>query len=347
MSERDAYGDDMVFLHPLDIDDPELAPVVQEVRTLFRRPPAPAVQARHVAAIVDLAKGAPSDPHADGRTGGRPVRLMARLGIVAAAFGLLTGGLALAGVDLPVLPDRASDESRDAGVKGATKEGEGATEEVIVPTVDQLPENAGDTARNVIATIETNLPLLNDDELSGCEFGAMVSAAARGLDADTTHCQEGGDAESTASQGDTAERVLAVIETNLPLLHDGEISGCEFGAMVSAAARDAEPDTSKCAGEREGDRESKGSEASADGKARAEEAKAAGRAKGEEASGGVANAGGNAGTGSKDSNGQSDAGSENAAGGKEVAAEAKAAGWAKGEEASGGKANPGGNSPTD
>jgi hypothetical protein len=346
MSERDAYGDDMVFLHPLDIDDPELAPVVQEVRTLFRRPPGPAVQARHVAAMVDLAKGGPSDPNAEGRAGGRPVRLMARLGIVAAAFGLLTGGLALAGVDLPVLPDRASDESRDAGVKGATKEGEGATEDVIVPTVDQLPENAGDTARNVIATIETNLPLLNDGELSGCEFGAMVSAAARGLDADTSHCDDEG-AESPDARGDTAERVLAVIETNLPLLHDGEISGCEFGAMVSAAARDAEPDTSKCAGERVGDGESKGSEASADGKARAEEAKAAGRAKGEEASGGEANAGGNADTGAKDSNGQSDAGSENAAGGKEVAAEAKAAGWAKGEEASDGKANPGGNSPTD
>ena len=287
MTDRDAYRDDMSFLHPLDIDDPDLAPTVEEIRTLFRQPPGGAVETRHVAAMVEHAEAAPAVLGVERSPVGRPIRLIARLGVVAAAFGLLTGGLALAGVDLPVFSDRASDKAKDAGAE----EADDTTEDVIVPSAGQ----------------------------------------PQGTDDDET-------AAATDSRSDTAQRVQAVIETNLPLLHEGQISGCEFGAMVSAAARDVEPDTAKC--QEETDDGSQGSEASAKGKARAEEAKAAGRAKGEEASGGKANAGGNDNGASQGS--KSEGGSENSAQGMEKSEEAKAAGQAKGEEASGGKANPGG-----
>jgi hypothetical protein len=349
MSERDANRDDMSFFHPLDIDDPDLGPVVEEVRTLFRRHPDPAVEARHVSAMIEVAKAAPGDLRVEARRGNRPVRPLARLAIVAAAFGLLTGGLALAGVDIPGLSDRVPDESSDQGAKtkGDTRGAEDSTGEVIVPSVDQLPENAGDASRNVIATIESNLSLMHTGELSGCEFGAMVSAAARGAEADSSHCEGKETGGAPDARSDTAQRVQAAIDTNLPLLHDGEISGCEFGAIVSAAARDVEPDDSKCGDENVEAGGSQGAAASDTGKARAEEAKTAGRAKGEEASKGKSEAGGveEGGTSGPASKGKG--ASEDSPSGVEHADEAKAAGRAKGEEASGGKANPGGKSPKD
>jgi hypothetical protein len=288
MTDRDAY-EEMSFLRPLDIDDAEFSPLVEEIRSTYRRAPDPSVEARHTAAMLEQAKVAHTVLPQGRRPAIRPIRLIARLGIVAAAFGFVTGGLALAGVDIPVLPDRASDKASEVVGEHATEETEEATEDVIVPSVSQLPENASDTAK----------------------------------------------------------RVQAVIETYLRLLHEGEISGCEFGAMVSAAARTVEPDTSRCDKDSDDNGGSQGSEASAKGKARAEEAKAAGRAKGEEASGGKANARGKSDAGSEKSEGQSEAGSENSGGGKDKAEEAKAAGQAKGEEASGGKANPGGKAPKD
>ena len=280
MTDRDAYRDDMSFLRPLDIDDPDLAPLVEEIRTLFRRSPAPAVEARHVSAIVELAQAAPAVPSPEREPGGRPLRTIARLGLVAAAFGLLTGGLAVAGVDIPILPDRASDKAEEAVAKGDRDEGEDATG----PTVDQLPEKASDNARDVITTIETNLPRLHNGELSGCQFGAMVSAAARDVEPDTSKCAEhDGDGGSKGSEASAKGKARA---------EEARAAGRARGEEASEGKANAGDKADKGA-TGSGTKSDAGAENSAAGKANAAEAKAAGQAKGEEASGGKANPGGN------------------------------------------------------
>jgi hypothetical protein len=307
MSAGAAFHDEMGPLRRRDIDDSEFSELVEGIRAAFLRRPDRALEARHLAAIASEAKRIPLAPmERTNRMG-----LLSRLIVVAAVLGLLSGGLALAGVDLPLFGD-------GNGAGGSA-----------VPSADRRPGSAGDIAVSVIEAIETNLPLLRDGEISGCQFGAMVSAAARGTEPDETHCSDG--------SGETAERVLATIETNLPLLRERDISGCEFGAIVSAAARGTDPDPSHC---KERDEITTRAGGSVRAKARAEEAKAAGQAKGEAASEGRANPGGES---EKASAGGQAKAEEAKAGGQAHADEAKADGQARGEEASGGKASAGGN----
>ena len=234
MSGHDAYEDEMRLRRPYDTDDPEFSSLAEEIRSACRGAPGPDVEARHIRAIVEQARLSPEVPIAEPavvRRTSKPVGVLARLGAAAAALAVLTGSLALAGVDLPVFPDSAG-ESREKTGEADAADGD---------------ENRSETAQRVQAVIEANLPLLQAGDISGCEFGEMVSAAARGVEPDTSKCNnEGDDAEPELGRSETAQRVQAAIEVNLPLLHAGEISGCEFGAMVSAAARGVEPDTSKC-----------------------------------------------------------------------------------------------------
>jgi hypothetical protein len=270
MTDRDAYRDDMSFLHPLDIDDPDLAPTVEEIRTLFRQPPGEAVETRHVAAMVEHAKAAPAVLRAERSPVGRPIRLLARLAIVAAAFGLLTGGLALAGVDIPVLPDRASDKAEEAVGEDA-QEGE---------TTAAASESRSDTAERVQAVIETNLPLLHEGQISGCEFGAMVSAAARDVEPDTSKCQGETDDGSQGSEASAKGKARA---------EEAKAAGRAKGEEASGGKANAGGNDN---GALQGSKSEAGSENSAQGMEKSEEAKAAGQAKGEEASGGKANPGG-------------------------------------------------------
>jgi hypothetical protein len=241
MSGHDAYEDEMRLRRPYDTDDPEFSSLAEEIRSACRGAPGPYVEARHIRAIVEQARLTPEAPIAEPdvvKRVSKPVGVLARLGAAAAVLAVLTGSLALAGVDLPVLPDRDSDTAGESREK--TGEADAAAGD----------ENRSETALRVQAAIEANLPLLQSGDISGCEFGAMVSAAARGVEPDTSKCNgenaEGDDAEPGLARSETAQRVQAAIEVNLPLLHEGEISGCEFGAIVSAAARGVEPDTSKC-----------------------------------------------------------------------------------------------------
>jgi hypothetical protein len=263
MSDRDAYRDEMGSLRPRDIDDPDLSSFVEEVRSAYLRAPDPEVGSRHLAAIVDQAKAVPTAPTRKAMRG--RIGLIARVGIAAAGFGLLTGGLALAGVDLPMLPDTVSDTAREAV---AEHRAEVSSKDVIVPSRDQLPDEAGDTAVAVLETIEANLPLLQDGDISGCEFGAMVSAAARDVEPDTSVCKDGDSAPGgSESAGDRAEAAKA--------------AGRAKGEAASQGKAEA------------GGKSDAGSENPGGGKAKAQEAKAAGQAKGEAASDGKANPGGN------------------------------------------------------
>lgn len=275
MSDPDAYPDEMGSLRPRDIDEPEFSTLVDELRSAYVREPDPEVGSRHLAAMLEQAKSVPvapaSPPSLERR---RRFGLIARLGIAAAGFALLSGGLALAGVDLPVLPEGAREPARETVKSGETEE---TSDDVIVPSVDVLPDDVSDTAVSVLETIEATLPLLQDGDISGCEFGAMVSAAAREVEPDTSHCKDG----ASASEG----------------------AGGSKGAEASAEGR-ARADAAKAAGQAKGEaasggkanaggRSDSGSGPSGGGKANADQAKAAGQAKGEEASGGKANAGGN------------------------------------------------------
>ncbi|HZA41826.1 MAG TPA: hypothetical protein VFA00_14510 [Actinomycetota bacterium] len=233
MSRHDAYGDEMRLRRPYDPDDAEFASLAEEIRSACLGAPGPQVQARHLRMIIEQTRAAPETPYIvrpPTPRRSRPHGVLAKLGVAAAGLALLTGSLAVAGVDFPILPDRASDK---AGDSSAGKEGASLSE----------------TAQRVQSAIEANLPLLQAGDISGCEFGAMVSAAARGVEPDTSRCggDDAGEEEGAGGErSETAQRVRATIEDNLPLLQAGDISGCEFGAMVSAAARGVEPDTSRC-----------------------------------------------------------------------------------------------------
>jgi hypothetical protein len=339
MGGHDAYEDEMGLVRAHDIDDPEFSSMVDEIRFALRRAPKAAVEARHISAMVEQARHSPVTPMADlpggRRRSSRPVRVLAKLGAAAAGLGLIAGGLALAGVDLPVLPDPTSDKAREQIDRSSA-----------VDTADGRSE----IAVRVQATIAAHLPSVRAGEMSGCEFGAMVSAAARGITPDSSHCRATTAESGEGGSSEIAQRVQAAIAANLRLLRAGDISGCEFGAMVSAAARGTTADPWHCKsktaeGESDESTDSGGGTTTGQGKAKeasagkangrgtSKEATTTGQDKAEEVSGGKANAKGN--------------GAQRSAKGKAKTKEAKAAGQGTAEEVSGGKANPGGKSDED
>jgi hypothetical protein len=302
MSDRDAYRNEMGSLRPRDIDDPDLSALVEEVRSAYLREPDPEVGSRHLAAIVEQAQAvsaAPTTgPSAERKPITRRLGLIARVGIAAAGFGLVTGGLALAGVNLPMLPDTASETASEAVAADRAQETKGPSEDVIVPSAEQLSDEASDTAVAVLETIEANLPLLQDGDISGCEFGAMVSAAARDVEPDTSHCRHGGPgaeapgvskgAGASAEGRARAEAAKAAGQAKGEAASGGKANagGKSDDGAENLGGGKAKADEAKAAGQAKG-------EAASGGKAKADEAKAAGQAKGEAASGGKANPGGN------------------------------------------------------
>ena len=236
MSDHNAYEDEMRLRRPHDTDDAEFSSLAEDIRSACLGAPGPDVQSRHIRAIIEQARRVPEVPVAPpaGVRRSRPLGTLAKLGAAAAALALLTGSLAVAGVDLPIFAGRPPSDQRGNG--GAT-------------------ESAGDdevrseTAARVQSAVQSSLPMLRAGGITGCEFRAAVSGAALGEAPDTSGCTEATDGEADVpgpKGSETARNVQAVLEENLPRLHAGEISGCEFGAMVSSAARGVEPDTSEC-----------------------------------------------------------------------------------------------------
>jgi len=236
MSDHNAYEDEMRLRRPHDSDDAEFSSLAEDIRSACLGAPGPHVQSRHIRAILEQARRVPEVPVAShaGLRRSKPLRTLAKLGAAAAALAVLTGSLAVAGVDLPILAGRPPSDPRANG---------GAAES------DGDDEVRSETAARVQSAIQSSLPMLRTGGITGCEFRAAVSAAARGEAPDTSACTEAADGEDDVLDpkgSETARNVHAALEENLPRLHAGEISGCEFGAMVSAAARGVEPDTSEC-----------------------------------------------------------------------------------------------------
>jgi hypothetical protein len=127
----------------------------------------------------------------------RTVRWAATVVSAAASLVVLTGALALAGVDLP----GAAAETAFQKVLGVNlpNQDRDAAADAVDPA--KLPADSSDTAVRVLTVIQE---WFEGAPWSGCEFGARVSHAARGLEGepDTSRCETAGSGHgASGSQG--------------------------------------------------------------------------------------------------------------------------------------------------
>jgi len=276
LSGSGAYEDDM--LRPLshvrdeDIDlllaghhrDEELGDIAAFLGGLIdavAEAPAEGASRRHLAAIVQVAGEAAARGHVlDSRARlersrarrwspvlrTRFVRVMARALVVAVGASFLSVGLALAGVvDLPEVADDAL-----ARVGVTLPEQAGGPETESVPSAELLPEDADETAFAVIGAIETYLPQLQDGTISGCEFGAFVSAAATGEEVDTNACSASaaaGEQETVGAQGgaETGDQASSGGMSVADQAEQGALEGSsETGDQASAGGESVADDAS-------------------------------------------------------------------------------------------------------
>jgi hypothetical protein len=218
--DRDAYPDDMARFLRLTDEDVELlfrglppgrdedlhdlADFLSGATQALARPPRIDVEAEHLALVSeafrarsDAPNGATTEVGA-GRSHSRrglmrlrTVRWAAKGGLAAAAIVLMTAALAFAGVDLP----GNAAETAFQKVLGVDLPNQGDE-----PDPAQLPPDASDTARRVLTVIQE---WRSGAEWTGCEFGARVSHAARGLEGepDTSRCEGGGAGGAEGSSG--------------------------------------------------------------------------------------------------------------------------------------------------
>jgi hypothetical protein len=222
--ELDAYGDDMARFLRMSDEDVErlfrgltpdgdedlrdLATFLAETTGSLSGPPRSDVEARHLASLVEamgprsVDARRPSLPLAT-RTGSparsaertipirhRALRWTAKVVGAAAGLVVLTATLALAGVNLPGTAAETAFGSVGIELPNQNQAAAGAADPA------KLPADASDTAVNVVTVINE---WFSGAPWSGCEFGARVSHAARGLEGepDTSHCG----AAATAGQG--------------------------------------------------------------------------------------------------------------------------------------------------
>jgi hypothetical protein len=233
--ERDAYPDDMARFLRLSDEDVErifrgLPPVADEdLRDLagfladaaetLSRPPRGEVQATHLSLLAGAIRtpsagprGESSGPAAAAVLIHRPTekrhlmrsplaRWAAKVTVAAATLVATTAALALAGVDLPgTAAETAFQKVLGVELPNQTHD---AVDPAQLPA--QLPEGASDTANRVLTVIHD---WLSGAGGNGCEFGAAVSAAARGLEGepDTSHCgAAGGNGPAQGTSGGGAE----------------------------------------------------------------------------------------------------------------------------------------------
>jgi hypothetical protein len=220
--DRDAYPDDMTRFLRLTDEDVELlfrglppgrdedlrdlAEFLSSATRALARPPRIDVEAEHLALISEAFRARSDAPDAaaamtemrvdrsrarSGLMRLRAVRWAAKVGLGAAAVVLMTAALAFAGVNLP----GTAAETAFQNVLGVDLPNQGDA-----PDPAQLPPDASDTARRVLTVIQE---MRSGADWTGCEFGARVSHAARGLEGepDTSRCEGGGGGGAQGSQG--------------------------------------------------------------------------------------------------------------------------------------------------
>jgi hypothetical protein len=168
---------------PADGSEAGLAAFVGSARRVLTVPPDEATEAAHLKAILAAARPRPTTtilPATGKKAAGSSLGLRLRAAAAKVAIGALglttgTAGLAMAGVDLPgTLAEKAFDA---VGIS--------------LPNQDrghQSSPNASETSRRVHEAHRRR-----DASMSGCEFGASVSRAARGVtdEGEPEHCKHG------------------------------------------------------------------------------------------------------------------------------------------------------------
>lgn len=240
--------DSLLGGHNRRVELEDVAVLLGALKTGLVEAPGEEASRRHLAAIV-RASGAAAATRSHGRGSAQPARsrargarrdiglrgrlpgLVAKAMVAAVALSFLTVGLAFAGV--VDLPDPAEDALAKIGVT--------LPESGSLPSTDQLPADAGDTAVAVIGAIETFLPQLQDGTISGCEFGAFVSAAATGEEPDASHCAAPGLA--TASEGEgNAGHASGEAEVGQSAAHGGSETGDQASSGGRSVAEEASSD---------------------------------------------------------------------------------------------------------
>ena len=247
MSSFGAYEDDMepVFScsehdverilagrEPAEDSLAEIAAFVRETRDLYLEPPEDHIATVHLAALLGAvaADGFASDSSTPRDTRRNTMRMrfrrnVARTVVFAAVLAALTASLAAAGVDLPGLPESASDEANQALVDAAARQDERSQE--------QPGEVSGPSAA-LRAYIES-VPASE----RGCEFGQNVATIASGSDPTPDHdpCAEdraGGGERATAGGQATGDAASGGVSADA---RAGEVSGGpEVGEQASGGA---------------------------------------------------------------------------------------------------------------
>jgi hypothetical protein len=269
---RDAYSDDMARFLRLNDEDVErifrglppegdedlrdLAGFLADAAETLSRPPRGEIQATHLSLLAGAIRtpsaglrGESSGPAAAAPPIARPtegrrlmrspvVRWAVKVTLAAATLVTTTAALALAGVDLP----GTAAETAIQKVLGVELPNQ--AQDALDPA--QLPEGASDTAGRVLTVIHDQL---SGGDRNGCEFGAAVSAAARGIegDPDTSHCgaAEGNDVAQSAPGGGTgnAEHVGAGLGTAAEASGGHSTEGAAHAEAGLESAGEAPPDT--------------------------------------------------------------------------------------------------------
>lgn len=274
---RGAYPDDMARFLRLSDEDVErlfrgvppeadedlrdLAFFLTDAAERLSAPPSSEVETGHLARLAEVIGSGPtpeqrsttivSVAHPGERR--RPmlrgaVRWVITVVTAATSIVLLTGALALAGVDLP----GTAAETTFAKVFGVELPNQADRQAASIP--EELPDDAADTANAVLDVIGERRA---GAEWNGCEFGQHVSAAARGDTADISHCDAGrpeagatdGVAGGGASVGGSASDNAVNGEHGLETAEEASDGAASNGAANAQNGSDTANDASDGAGE--------------------------------------------------------------------------------------------------
>lgn len=219
--DRDAYQDDMARFLRLSDEDVErllrgsapereedlhdLAAFLADTSESLSRPPRSEIEARHLARLAEAVRAsapvaarnrtpvAPS-PERSHPMRHRALRWAATVAVTTASLVVATAALAWAGVDLPGTAAETAFGSVGIELPNQNQ----AAADAVDPA--KLPADASDTAVGVLTVIHD---WFSGAPWNGCEFGARLSQAARGLEGepDTSHCDA---AEAGGTHGSQA-----------------------------------------------------------------------------------------------------------------------------------------------